>query len=107
ATARRRYDALRRRGHGHARTLRTVGDRLLYALCTTLERQTPYNPNYQTAQVTAAPKTSFLCSTASGHSFVPTCRSAERRAQMLSRMPVATGADRAPRPGQRPRRPLA
>jgi transposase len=50
--ARRRYDALRRRGHGHARALRTVGDRLLYALCTTLERQMPYNPNCQTAQVT-------------------------------------------------------
>jgi len=55
AAARRRYDALRRRGHGHARALRTVGDRLLYALCTTLERQTPYNPNYQTAQVTLGP----------------------------------------------------
>jgi transposase len=49
--ARRRYDALRRRGHGHARALRTVGDRLFYVLCTTLERQTPYNPNCQTAQV--------------------------------------------------------
>ncbi len=53
AVARRRYDALRRRGHGHARALRSVGDRLLYALCTTHKRQTPYNPNYQTAQVTA------------------------------------------------------
>src|SRR6267154_631053 len=47
AVARRRYDALRRRGHGHARALRSVGDRLLYALCTTLERQMPYNPNCQ------------------------------------------------------------
>ena len=54
APARRRYDALRQRGHGHARALRSVGDRLLYALCTTLERQTPYNPNCQTAQVTAS-----------------------------------------------------
>ncbi len=53
AVARRRYDALRRRGHGHARALRTVGDRLLYALCTTLKRQTTYDPNCQTAQVTA------------------------------------------------------
>jgi transposase len=52
--ARRRYDALRRRGHGHARALRTVGDRLLYALCAALKRQTPYNPNCQTAQVTAS-----------------------------------------------------
>jgi hypothetical protein len=54
AAARRRYDALRRRGHGHARALRSVGDRLLYALCTTLTRQTPYNPNCQTAQITAS-----------------------------------------------------
>jgi transposase len=53
AAARRRYDALRRRGHGHARALRSVGDRLLYALCTTLTRQTPYNPNCPTTQVTA------------------------------------------------------
>jgi transposase len=51
--ARRRYDALRRRGHGHARALRSVGDRLLYALCTTLKRQTTYNPDYPAAQVTA------------------------------------------------------
>jgi transposase len=54
APARRRYDALRRRGHGHARALRSVGDRLLYALCTTLKRQTPYDPDYQAAQVTAS-----------------------------------------------------
>lgn len=44
AAARRRYDALRLRGHGHARALRSVGDRLLCALCTTLRRQIPYNP---------------------------------------------------------------
>jgi transposase len=52
--ARRRYDALRRRGHGHARALRRVADRLLYALCTTLRRQTPYDPNCQAAQMTAS-----------------------------------------------------
>ena len=52
--ARRRYDALRRRGHRHARALRSVGDRLLYALCTSLRRQTTYDPNCQTAQVTAS-----------------------------------------------------
>jgi hypothetical protein len=45
---------LRRRGHGHARALRGVGDRLLHALCTTLERQTPYNPDYQTTHMTAS-----------------------------------------------------
>jgi transposase len=43
--SRHRYDALRSRGHGHARALRGVADRLLYALCTTLERQIPYQPN--------------------------------------------------------------
>jgi transposase len=55
AVARQRYDALRQRGLGHARALRTVGDRLLYALCTTLKRQTTYDPDFKTAQVTASP----------------------------------------------------
>lgn len=53
AAARRRYDALRQRGHGHARALRGVGDRLLYALCTTLKRQTPYDAGYHSAQTSA------------------------------------------------------
>jgi len=49
--ARRRYDALRQRGHGHARALRSVGDRLLYALCSALKRQTPYDANYRRDQI--------------------------------------------------------
>jgi transposase len=54
AAARRRYEALRQRGHGHARALRSVGDRLLCALCTTLRRQIPYNPERSaTAAATA------------------------------------------------------
>jgi transposase len=53
ATARRRYDTLRQRGHSHARALRSVGDRLLYALCTTLKRQTPYDAGYKHAQMVA------------------------------------------------------
>jgi transposase len=53
AAARRRYDALRQRGHGHARALRSVGDRLLYALCTALKRQTPYDPTYKSVQITS------------------------------------------------------
>lgn len=53
AAARRRYDALRQRGHGHARALRSVGDRLLYALCTTLKRQTPYDATYNSAPTAA------------------------------------------------------
>ncbi|SFJ16892.1 hypothetical protein SAMN05216525_119135, partial [Bradyrhizobium sp. Gha] len=44
-------DALRQRGHGHARALRSVGDRLLYALCTALKRQTPYDPIYKNVNV--------------------------------------------------------
>lgn len=44
--SRRRYDALRKRGHGHARALRSVGDRLLFALCTTLKRQTSYEADH-------------------------------------------------------------
>jgi transposase len=53
AAARRRYDALRQRGHGHARALRSVGDRLLYALCTTLKRQTTYDAGHSSAQMVA------------------------------------------------------
>lgn len=49
-----RYRELRRRGHGHARALRTIGDRLLYVLCTLLERQTLFDPNYKPEQLAAA-----------------------------------------------------
>jgi transposase len=48
-----RYAALRARGHNHARALRSVGDRLLYVLCTLLERQVLFDPSY-TAPSTAA-----------------------------------------------------
>jgi transposase len=48
-----RYAELRRRGHGHARALRGVGDRLLYVLCATLKRQTLYDPDYKTARTAA------------------------------------------------------
>lgn len=47
AAARRRYAALRARGHTHGRALRTVGDRLLSLACALLERQVLYDPNYQ------------------------------------------------------------
>ena len=49
-----RYAELRRRGHGHARALRTIGDRLLYVLCALLERQVLYDPNHTTPQLAAA-----------------------------------------------------
>lgn len=49
-----RYDELRRRGHNQARALRSVGDRLLYVLCTMLERQAPFDPDYKNTQIAAA-----------------------------------------------------
>lgn len=49
-----RYAAMRQRGHSHGRALRTVGDRLLYVLCTMLQRQTPFDPHYKNSQVAAA-----------------------------------------------------
>lgn len=42
-----RYAALRARGHGHARALRTVGDRLLGLACTLLRRQVLFDPHDQ------------------------------------------------------------
>lgn len=51
AVSKRRYDELRRRGHGRARALRGVGDRLLYVLCKLLQRQTPYDPEYKIQQM--------------------------------------------------------
>lgn len=53
AATRRRYDALRQRGHGHARALRGVGDRLLFALCATLKLQTPYDADHNSANTSA------------------------------------------------------
>jgi transposase len=50
AAARRCYDALRQRGRGHARALRSVGDRLLSALCATLKRQVLYDANLRSPQ---------------------------------------------------------
>lgn len=51
---RERYAALRQRGHGHARALRTVGDRLLALACTLLERGELFDPHHQRRQVLAA-----------------------------------------------------
>src|SRR5207247_9354649 len=46
ALSRRRYAALRQRGHSHGRALRTVADRLLSVACTLLEPQTLFVPAY-------------------------------------------------------------
>jgi transposase len=53
-TSRRRYDELRRRGHNHARALRGVADRLLYVLCSLLQRQTLFDPSHKPAQIAMA-----------------------------------------------------
>ena len=45
-TSRAKYAALRRRGHGHARALRSVADRLLAVACAMLENQTLFDPNH-------------------------------------------------------------
>lgn len=52
--SRQRYDALRQRGHGHARALRSVGDRLLFVLCTLLQRQIPFDPDHRSQPLAAA-----------------------------------------------------
>ena len=47
--SRRKYDALRVRGHSHARSLRSVGDRLLAVACAMLRNQTLYDADHRHA----------------------------------------------------------
>jgi hypothetical protein len=54
ALGRRRYAALRRRGHSHGRALRTVADRLLSVACTLLEQQTLFDPTYKVRDAASA-----------------------------------------------------
>ncbi len=51
--SRAKSDSLRQRGHGHARALRSVADRLLAMLCAMLRTQTPFDPSRHAK--TAAP----------------------------------------------------
>lgn len=44
--SRAKYAALRQRGHGHARALRSVADRLLAVACAMLESQTMFDPKH-------------------------------------------------------------
>ena len=44
-SSRAKYTALRQRGHGHARALRSVADRLLAMLCAMLRSQTLFEPD--------------------------------------------------------------
>jgi transposase len=53
-TSRNRYAEQRRRGHSHGRALRSVADRLLYVLCTLLERQVLFDRNFQAPPVAQA-----------------------------------------------------
>ena len=46
AVSRAKYTALRARGHGHARALRSVADRLLAVACAMLENQTLFAPDH-------------------------------------------------------------
>ncbi len=45
-TSRAKYAALRQRGHGHARALRSVADRLLAVACAMLQNQPLFDPNH-------------------------------------------------------------
>lgn len=45
AASKARYAALRAKGHGHARALRTLADRLLRVLIAMLEARTNYDPD--------------------------------------------------------------
>jgi len=89
ALSRRRYAALRQRGHSHGRALRTIADHLLSVACTLLERQTLFDPatRFATPPAHEHPPPIPLFDR-SGHPFVPTCFLAERRAQRQSRMPA-------------------
>lgn len=50
--SRAKYAALRQRGHGHARALRSVGDRLLAVACAMLESQTTFVPQHAQQRAT-------------------------------------------------------
>jgi hypothetical protein len=52
--SRRRYAALRKRGHSHGRALRTVADRLLKVACAMLARQTLFEPEHASHRTTVA-----------------------------------------------------
>jgi transposase len=52
--SRAKYDALRGRGHGHARALRSVVDRLLYVACAMLENRTLFDGSFTEKRNAAA-----------------------------------------------------
>ena len=52
-TSRAKYDALRAKGHGHARALRSVIDRLLQVACAMLNSATLFDPEFASKRTTA------------------------------------------------------
>jgi transposase len=52
-TSRAKYDALRGKGHGHARALRSVVDRLLNVACAMLNSGTLFDPEFASKRATA------------------------------------------------------
>jgi transposase len=52
--SRRRYTALRQRGHSHGRALRSVADRLLAVACAMLTRRALFDPDYAGNRAVAA-----------------------------------------------------
>jgi len=54
ATSRAKYDALRAKGHGHARALRSVIDRLLNVACAMLNSGTLFDPEFASKRATTA-----------------------------------------------------
>jgi transposase IS116/IS110/IS902 family protein len=53
-TSRAKHDALRARGHGHARALRSVVDRLLNVACAMLETRTLFDPSFASKKSSTA-----------------------------------------------------
>jgi transposase len=51
-TSRAKYDALRAKGHGHARALRSVADRLLNVACAMLKSGTLFDPQFASKRST-------------------------------------------------------
>jgi len=51
-TCRAKYDALRAKGHGHARALRSVIDRLLNVACAMLNSGTLFDPEFESKRMT-------------------------------------------------------
>jgi len=49
-----KYEALRARGHGHPRALRSVVDRLIYVACAMLENGTLFDPSFAEKKNAAA-----------------------------------------------------